>query len=420
MINKEVIALTQIRYGMRLADHKAPAALLPVAAPRFAGERLLPLSLSAGTAKPQATGALGRGALLYTDENGFETHLPTAGEVGETTVLQHPLYGTLSCVSLTPAELPEQPLSLHLANAKLTPQQVMTAARRAGIVDELSGTPLCEVLGAAADSRVFLVVDATEAQPFASSAFAVLRDEPTAVAEGMAMAATAIHAVGCHIAFCPVNRDMKEALAGKYAAGVLFETKRQYPVTAFADGDVPTVCIGVQATAALYAAIKADAVPAAVVVTVAGDAVETPQNVRVPIGVSVEAVLAACGVKEDAVLVAGDAVTGVRLTDTAVPVLPGMTCLLALKALPVAEAGPCIGCGNCAAACHARLLPYEIARRVENMHYERLAQLHPEDCDGCGACSCVCPAGREVMHEVLRAQETGGTVFLNWGGDALE
>ena len=119
-------------------------------------------------------------------------------------------------------------------------------------------------------------------------------------------------------------------------------------------------------------------------------------------------------------LVAGDAVTGVRLTDTAVPVLPGMTCLLALKALPVAEAGPCIGCGNCAAACHARLLPYEIARRVENMHYERLAQLHPEDCDGCGACSCVCPAGREVMHEVLRAQETGGTVFLNWGGDALE
>ena len=42
------------------------------------------------------------------------------------------------------------------------------------------------------------------------------------------------------------------------------------------------------------------------------------------------------------------------------------------------------------------------------------------ECDGCGACSCVCPAGREVMHEVLRAQETGGTVFLNWGGDALE
>jgi len=103
-----------------------------------------------------------------------------------------------------------------------------------------------------------------------------------------------------------------------------------------------------------------------------------------------------------------------------VPVLPGMTCLLAMKALPVAEPEPCIGCGNCAAVCHARLLPYEIARRVENMHYERLPQLHPEDCNGCGACSCVCPAGRDVMHEVLRAQETGGTVFLNWGGDSLE
>lgn len=415
-----MIALSRIHHGLRLHDCKAPAALLPIAAPRFAGERVVPLSLTETTAQPEKTGTMGRGALLYTDENGFETHLPTAGDVGETTVLQHPLYGTIACVTLTPAELPEQPLSLHLANAKLTAQQVLTAARRAGIVDELSGLPLFEVLETAADSGAFLAVDATEPQPFASSAFAVLRDAPTAVTEGMRMAATAINAVGCHIAFCPVNREMTAALAGKYENGDLYCVKRQYPVIALADGDVPTVSIGVQATAALYEAIHADTVPAAVVVTVAGDAVETPQNVRVPIGVSAGAVLAACGAREDAVLVAGDAVTGVRLTDPTVPVLPGMTCLLAMKALPVAEPEPCIGCGNCAAVCHARLLPYEIARRVENMHYERLPQLHPEDCNGCGACSCVCPAGRDVMHEVLRAQETGGTVFLNWGGDSLE
>ena len=59
-------------------------------------------------------------------------------------------------------------------------------------------------------------------------------------------------------------------------------------------------------------------------------------------------------------------------------------------------------------------------RRNENMHYERLQHLSPEDCDGCGACSYICPAGRPVAAEVLRAGQTKGTVFLAWGEDDNE
>ena len=75
----------------------------------------------------------------------------------------------------------------------------------------------------------------------------------------------------------------------------------------------------------------------------------------------------------------------------------------------------CIGCGRCAKVCHAGLLPSEIVRRLENMHYERLAGLHPEDCDGCGACSYVCPSGREVALRVTEAAHAHGTIFLDWG-----
>ena len=56
-------------------------------------------------------------------------------------------------------------------------------------------------------------------------------------------------------------------------------------------------------------------------------------------------------------------------------------------------------------------------RRLENMHYERLPSLLPEECDGCGACSYVCPAGRDVTAKVLEAGQTQGTIFLNWGDD---
>ena len=80
----------------------------------------------------------------------------------------------------------------------------------------------------------------------------------------------------------------------------------------------------------------------------------------------------------------------------------------------------CIGCGRCADVCHVGLLPYEIARRSENMHYERLQHLSPSDCDGCGACSYICPAGRDVAAEVMEAGKTKGTVFLNWGEDDNE
>ena len=110
--------------------------------------------------------------------------------------------------------------------------------------------------------------------------------------------------------------------------------------------------------------------------------------------------------------------TGRTAPSDELPVLPGMTCLLALKTRPAPlPQGSCIGCGRCVRACHAGLLPYEIVRRLENMHYERLASLHPEGCDGCGACSYVCPAGRDVAVRVQEAASTNGTIFFEWGDD---
>ena len=125
-----------------------------------------------------------------------------------------------------------------------------------------------------------------------------------------------------------------------------------------------------------------------------------------------------CGLSADPqYAILGDAMTGVAAESLDVPLLPGVTCLLALAGRPVSHPRPCMGCGRCTRVCHAGLLPYEIVRRLENMHYERLPSLLPEECDGCGACSYVCPAGRDVTAKVLEAGQTQGTIFLNWGDD---
>ena len=127
-----------------------------------------------------------------------------------------------------------------------------------------------------------------------------------------------------------------------------------------------------------------------------------------------------CNAATDATIVLGDAMTGVACPDIHTPLLPGTTTLLVMKPRAVRIAKPCIGCGRCAAVCHAKLLPYEIVRRAENMHYERLRRLTADLCDGCGACSYVCPSERDVAAAVLRASESTGHVFLNWGDDDNE
>ena len=194
----------------------------------------------------------------------------------------------------------------------------------------------------------------------------------------------------------------------------------EYPVTLFADRDDEVYRIGIQACLALGRALKQGLRHTAAIVTVAGDALPAPRNLRVPFGTEIGALLTACQAKSGHQIILGDSMVGVACGDPHTPLLPGITTVLAMLPRPVRVPGSCIGCGRCAAVCPAGLLPYEIVRRSENMHYERLQHLSPGDCDGCAACSYICPAGRDVAAEVIKAGQTKGTMFLNWGEDDYE
>ena len=347
------------------------------------------------------------------------------GTVDGTLMIHHPLYGALQCADVMADGSAEERLPL-LTEEELTPDAIIEVARQAAIYDELDGIPLWEKLSRwqkAEDDlsplHSVLVGDGTANDVYGSAPWAVLGDQPKMVFYGLQMAAKAIRFTGCHIATM-LPKKRRRALKKAIGRANVYTVGDEYPVTYYADNNIEVYRIGVQACLALAEAIKQGKRHTHTVVTVAGDALPAPRNFRVPFGTDIGTLFAACQAQGNYNVVLGDAMVGTRCQDLRTPLLPGMTTILAMIPRRVRTPGPCIGCGRCADVCHAGLLPYEIARRSENMHYERLQHLSPSDCDGCGACSYICPAGRDVAAEVIEAGKTKGTVFLNWGEDDHE
>ena len=396
----EALPVAQVRVPLAPADADSPIAHLAADTPVLCGGELC-------------------------RDGDFPIISTVSGAIEGTVVTNHPVYGSLQCVDILAAGEEEQRLPV-LAEEELTPATILEIAREAAIYDELDGVPLWEKLqqwvvapDAPPVTDAVLVADATENDVYGSSSWAVLMEQPKLVLFGLQMAARAIRFSRYHIATMLPKRRRRTL---KRAIGRMnvYTVGDEYPVTRFAPADVDVYRIGVQACLALGRALKQGLRHTAAIVTVSGDALPAPRNLRVPFGTRVGDLIEACQPKAGYRIVLGDAMVGVSCTDPNTPLLPGITTVLAMESKAVHTPGPCIGCGRCAEVCHMGLLPYEIVRRNENMHYERLQHLSPEDCDGCGACSYICPAGRPVAAEVLQAGQTKGTMFLAWGEDDYE
>ncbi len=412
--------------GVFLPSMKEPAASRPIADMPVPAQVFVPLLTGDGAPCRPAVGSYEtvlRGEPLGLLE-GADTpavYAPVTGVLSDLREMTHPLLGDITCAVLDgmagSGEKPEK-----RDTDALQPEEILAAARAAGIVDELDGSLLADKLAGWLDTDPYLLgADGTEQEPYSSSAWTVLNEAAAEVSEGLGLAARAAGAIDCHIAIRRVGKQRK-ALAERAPGRLICSVRGRYPaVPEPASAVLPVRTVGVQACRALYRACAYGEAQCDCVVTVAGDAVANPQNVRVPAGTLVEDLLRFCGLCADpSYVILGDAMTGLAIAQTDIAIVPGITCILALTTRPQPKTRSCIGCGRCVRACHADLLPFEIMRRLENMQYERLARLLPEACDGCGACSYVCPSGLDVTARVLEARDAQGTIFLKWGdGDDI-
>lgn len=419
------------RHGVQLLFQKKPAISLPTAELTDVRQVVLPFAFATDAAVRPAVSLYdtvnkGTPLAVVEDDPIAVVCSSVTGVVSGERQIQHPLYGTLNCAvidCMNDKPSPEVPLPMPEA---ITPAFILETAETADIIDELDGVPLIlklrEWQQAGCD---FLAADGIEIEPYASSAWAVLRDYAEQVLEGLRLASLCVGAPRYHIAVC-LSGQRRRSVALRIGKEYLYQTDSYYPkadpVRYTRHGSLGTAkhgsrvhSIGVQACLALYRALYLGEAHNRCTITVAGDAVPHPQNVSVPFGTTVQQVLEHCGLIEPPdYLILGEQMTGTAALTSDIPILPGMTCILAFTTSAIRPVTPrtCIGCGRCVQACHAGLLPFEINRRYRNMHYERLGSLATELCDGCNACSYICPCGIDLAAVVQEARRADNTISV--------
>jgi len=161
---------------------------------------------------------------------------------------------------------------------------------------------------------------------------------------------------------------------------------------------IGVLCLNVGTSKSLYDAVVLGQPLTERIVTVSGDALPNPGNLRVRLGTPMRFVFNQRGLDdfEQVRILLGGPMMGERLHHPDVPVIKSSTGLLAMhedsfmRAHPVEQ--PCIRCGHCSEACPTHLVPNMLADFCRSDQFDKAERFQLFDCIECGCCSYVCPA----------------------------
>lgn len=144
------------------------------------------------------------------------------------------------------------------------------------------------------------------------------------------------------------------------------------------------------------------------IMTVTGDCVADPRNLRVRMGTLLRDIIDYMGGFTAPVgkVIAGGPMMGIAQKSLEIPVLKGGGGLLLLsdKRVALPSFDECIKCAKCVDACYMSLMPDAMARFTEFQNYEKAEEFNVMDCKECGACTYVCPSSRPLTQWFKRAK----------------
>lgn len=160
--------------------------------------------------------------------------------------------------------------------------------------------------------------------------------------------------------------------------------------------DMGCIVINVATCYAVYEAVYKSMPLIHKVMTITGEAANSPCNLDVPIGMSFsEALEAAGGASEDTVkFLSGGPMMGTALSTLDVPVVKTSESIVAFfnDDVSALKTSACIHCGRCVKVCPENLVAQMMAKAVKSNNFESFERLGGMECIECGCCTYVCPA----------------------------
>jgi Na+-translocating ferredoxin:NAD+ oxidoreductase subunit C len=315
---------------------------------------------------------------------------------------------------------------------ELSPESLLDRIRRAGVTDAVEGGgPLVRRLEAARRAGIrTVVVNAMESEPGLAADHRLLLERTEDAVLGIRLAMRILGARRAVFAVPAGDRGALKSLihhlrrmrsVSVAALDPKYPSESEIALRAALGPGVPvprTNSAGhgphiqsVTATLAVTDAVLSGRPMIDRVVTVAGNGIAVPRNLRVRLGTPFSDCLSACGgiVTGPVLLLHGGPMRGRSQEDDASPVVDwtaGLTVLAAEGREPARETA-CIRCGRCFDCCPAGLAPFRIDALWRAGKKAAASAEGAASCIRCGSCSYICPAKRSLAESVDRARAAG-------------
>ena len=305
----------------------------------------------------------------------------------------------------------------------LSPEAIAERVAKAGIVG-MGGATFPSAVKLNLRNRYdlhTLVINGAECEPYLTCDDRLMREQSDDIMNGILLIARALGIAQVLIA---IENNKPDAQAAMRAAAAMHPQVEvvgmptRYPmgsekhmVQALTGKETParglTADIGVVvhnvATAlAVYEAIFHGRPLISRIMTVSGEAVSRPRNLRVLLGTPLQNLVDHCGgfTEEPVRLISGGPMMGQPLPSTRVPAVKGSNGLLALteKEVRAQPEMPCIRCASCVSVCPCGLVPLEMAANIRAGSLDASVSLGLLDCVACGSCSYICPSHIPLVH----------------------
>ena len=140
-------------------------------------------------------------------------------------------------------------------------------------------------------------------------------------------------------------------------------------------------------------------------VCVAGDAIAAPRTLDVPVGTSIQQVIAACDVTAPiGQVVVGGPMNGRAVDSLDVVVTKRTRAVLLNRSPAVRRPSACVRCGWCQEHCPVNLDPAALLNAAERRDFATAGRLWPFACIECGVCTYVCPSQLPLLEGIRRAK----------------